>query len=304
MIRSTPLAAVVAAALAAAAPIQAARVLLVGTSVDLLPGTDRPGGVWAEELVLPYQRLSDAGHVVELASPAGRMTLDPASLDPEVVGAALARRVTGFAHLHRGELAAHGRLAEVALDEYDALYVAGGHGAVWDLADDVDLRRLAVHFLDAGRPLASVCHGPGFLARARRPGGDFVLSGYQVTGFSDEEERAIDMDGVVPFSLEQALQEASGGNYVSGPAFASHVVTDRNLVTGQNPASSAAVGEALASLLEARLAAVTAMPLAWIRAAAPTARRPGICYGGPGYYPYPCPPTPRDPNRPPVSSDH
>jgi putative intracellular protease/amidase len=242
----------VAAALAVATPVNAARILLVGTSIDLLPGTERPGGVWAEELVLPYQRLTEAGHVVELASPQGRMTLDPASLDAEVVGAELSRRVKAFAHLHRDEIAAHRRLATIGLDDYDALFVAGGHGAVWDLAEDVDLRRIAVHFLDGGRPLASVCHGPGFLARARRADGGLALAGYRVTGFSDEEERAIEMDGVVPFSLQQALEEASAGNYSAGPAFESHVVRDRNLVTGQNPASSDEAAESLVGLLGAR----------------------------------------------------
>lgn len=308
------------------ATAHADRILMVGTSVDTIPGTATATGVWGEELVLPYEAFVAAGHQVELASPLGRLPVDAASHDPETVGRDLARRVKGFLLLHRSELEATRRLSEIDADSYDALFVVGGHGVMWDLADDQDLRRLTEELLSEGRALATLCHGPAFLATATDATGRPLIRGFRVTGFSDAEERAIEMQDVVPFSLEQGLSEASGGRYSSGPAFESHVVVDRHLVTGQNPASSAGVAEALLELLgerehQGRAAAAAADhdhdPVAHVHADDTVVCRPcrgsGWLQGGPGYYRYRCsdcggtgraPRRPGDPIRPPTSTDH
>ena len=171
-------------------------------------------------------------------------------LDPRVVAnkevrqAALRFRVR-YAHLMRNTV----HLAEIDGDRYDAIFVPGGHGVMFDVATDPVLAKLTVQFLRQGKLIGSVCHGPCFLAKARDKNGRFAARGYEVTGFSNEEEEGVKMVEKMPFSLEDELTKASGGRYAKGPQWLCHIVKSRNLITGQNPASSASVAKALIAML-------------------------------------------------------
>ena len=226
-------------------------VLIVLSNVSLIPGTMEKTGVWAEELVVPYELFKEAGFEVTLASPKGGEALfDEKSLDPRMVPDKNVRQATlrfkvRYAHLMRNTL----HLAEVKGDEFDAIFVPGGHGVMFDVATDPTLAKLTVQFLRQGKIVGSVCHGPCFLAKARDKRGRFALSGYEVTGFSNEEEEGVKMVDKMPFSLEDELIKASGGLYSKGPSWQCYVVKSRNLVTGQNPASSEKAAQEVINLL-------------------------------------------------------
>ena len=229
----------------------APRVLVVLSNVSLIPGTMEKTGVWAEELVVPYELFKKAGFEVTLASPKGGEALfDEKSLDPRMVPDKSVRQATlrfkvRYAHLMRNTL----HLAEVNGDDFDAIFVPGGHGVMFDVATDPTLAKLTVQFLRQGKIVGSVCHGPCFLAKARDKRGRFAVSGYEVTGFSNEEEEGVKMVEKMPFSLEDELIKASGGLYSKGPSWQCYVVKSRNLVTGQNPASSEKAAHEVIKLL-------------------------------------------------------
>ena len=143
------------------------------------------------------------------------------------------------------------RLADIKAEVFDTVFYPGGHGPLWDLAEDRDSIALVEATFAAGKPLAVVCHAPGVLKDARDPYGLPLVQGKAVTGFSNTEEAAVGLTHVVPFLVEDMLK-AHEGIYERGPDWASHVVTDHNLVTGQNPASSKAAAQALLALLETR----------------------------------------------------
>jgi putative intracellular protease/amidase len=145
-------------------------------------------------------------------------------------------------------LAATRKLGDVVKEDFDAVFYPGGHGPLWDLADDRDSIGLIEATFAAGKPVAAVCHAPGVLKEARDPYGLPLVQGKAVTGFSNSEEAAVGLTDVVPFRVEDMLSE-HGGVYEKGPDWASHVVTDHNLITGQNPASSRAAAEALLEML-------------------------------------------------------
>ncbi len=229
----------------------APKVLIVVSNISLIPGTMEKTGVWAEELVVPYEMFKEAGFEVALASPkGGEAVFDERSLDPRVVADKEIRLKTlqfkiRYAHLMRNTI----HLSEVRGVEYDALFVPGGHGVMFDVATCSTLAKLTVQFLRQGKIVGSVCHGPCFLATARDRKGRYAVAGYEVTGFSNEEEVGVAMVEKMPFSLEDELQKASGGLYSRGPAWQSYVLKDKNLVTGQNPASSKDAAQKVIDLL-------------------------------------------------------
>lgn len=229
------------------------KVLVVLTSHDRLGDTGKKTGFWLEELAAPYYRLKDAGAVITLASPkGGQPPLDPKSSEPASQTEAT-RRFDGDAAA-QAELANTVRLAEVATDEFDAVFYPGGHGPLWDLANDSDSIRLIEGFLAEGKPVAAVCHAPAVLVRAKKPDGSPLPEGKRVTGFSNSEEAAVELTEVVPFLLEDRLVEL-GGRYEKGDDWMPHVVVDGLLITGQNPASSEAVADALLRSTRGRTAA-------------------------------------------------
>jgi putative intracellular protease/amidase len=224
------------------------KILMVLTSHDRLGNTGRKTGFWLEEFAAPYYVFKDAGADVTLASPkGGQPPLDPKSDEADAQTDATRRfRADGEA---TAALASTRVLAEVADEDFDAVFYPGGHGPLWDLANDEHSIRLIESTYAAGKPIALVCHAPGVLAKARTRSGAPLVQGKQVTGFSNSEEAAAGLSAIVPFLVEDALT-ANGGGYSKADDWAPHVVTDVNLVTGQNPASSEGAARTLLSVLE------------------------------------------------------
>ncbi|MEU8381429.1 type 1 glutamine amidotransferase domain-containing protein [Streptosporangium sp. NPDC048865] len=222
------------------------KVLIVLTSHDELGDTGRKTGFWLEELAAPYYRFKDAGWEITLASPkGGRPPLDPKS-DEEESKTDQTRRFTADAEAE-ALLDETVRLDSVSADDFDTVFYPGGHGPLWDLAEDETSIRLIERIVASGKPLALVCHAPGVLRHARRPDGGALVEGRRVTGFTDSEEEAVGLTKVVPFLVEDELV-AKGADFSRAGDFEPYVVTDGLLVTGQNPASSGPAAAELISL--------------------------------------------------------
>jgi putative intracellular protease/amidase len=219
------------------------RILVVLTSHDQLGSTGRKTGFWLEELAAPYYVFVDAGAEVTLASPKGGLPpLDPASDTPDAASAATRRFQAD--HAAQSALANTLPLDEVRAAGFDAVFYPGGHGPLWDLAEDPKSISLIEDTLAAGKPLAAVCHAPGAFRHAKWVDGSPLVSGRAVTGFANTEERAVGLSDTVPFLVEDMLA-AEGGKYSKAADWQVHVVTDGMLITGQNPASSGPAAQAL-----------------------------------------------------------
>ena len=223
------------------------KVLMVLTSHDRLGDTGKKTGFWLEEFAAPYYVFKDAGVDVALVSPkGGQPPLDPKSDEPDAQTPATERfRKDPDA---QKALAHTRRLADVQASEYDAVFYPGGHGPLWDLAEDHDSIALIESTYAAVKPVALVCHAPGVLRHAKGIDEAPLVRGRRVTGFTNSEEAAVGLTDVVPFLVEDMLK-ANGGRYEKKADWASHVITDGNLVTGQNPASSEAAAKAVLTLL-------------------------------------------------------
>lgn len=223
------------------------KVLMVLTSHDTLGNTGRKTGFWLEELAAPYYAFLDAGAEIVLASPAGgQPPLDPKSNEPDFQ--------TDMTHRFEADpaatamLASTVRLDSVAPADFDAVFYPGGHGPLWDLAESPVSIQLIEGFLAAGKPAALVCHAPGVLRNVKKPDGTPLVQGKKVAGFTNTEEEAVGLTNVVPFLVEDMLK-ANGGLYSKGPDWASYVVRDGLLITGQNPGSSSEAAHVLIDLL-------------------------------------------------------
>jgi putative intracellular protease/amidase len=218
------------------------KILMVLTSHDRLGDTGRKTGFWLEEFAAPYYAFTDAGAEVTLASPkGGQPPIDPKSELPE--NQTLAQQRFKKDEAAQRALAQTVRLSDVRAEDYDTVFYPGGHGPMWDLAEDPVSIALIEAFYDAGKPVAAVCHAPGVLHRVRSKG-ESIVKGKRVTGFANSEEEAVQLTKVVPFLVEDELKRL-GGRYEKGPDWQSFVVVDGRLITGQNPASSSAGAEAL-----------------------------------------------------------
>jgi putative intracellular protease/amidase len=225
-------------------------VLIVLTSHDQLGDTGRKTGFWLEELAAPYYAFQDAGAKIVLASPeGGQPPLDPKSNEPSSQ-TDLTRRFEAD-HDATVQLSATVRLDIVRQADFDTVFYPGGHGPLWDLAEDKSSIALLESMIAAGKPVALVCHAPGVLRHVKTPGGKPLVEGKKVTGFADTEEEAVGLTKVVPFLVEDELK-AKGGIYSKGPDWGPYVVTDGLLITGQNPASSAPAAKALIELVAAK----------------------------------------------------
>ncbi|MFG3343931.1 type 1 glutamine amidotransferase domain-containing protein [Streptomyces sp. NPDC048018] len=218
------------------------KILFVMTGADhwtLADGTEHPTGFWAEEAAAPYEAFTGAGHEVVVATPGGVVpTVDRGSLAPEVNGGQegadrIAKVLDSFAGLENPI-----RLEDVRLDDYAAVFYPGGHGPMEDLAVDATSGRLLVDALASGRPLAVVCHAPAALLAAVKEDGTNAFAGYRVAAFTNAEETQAGFADKARWLLETRLLEA-GVDVRAGEPWAPNVVVDRNLITGQNPASSA-----------------------------------------------------------------
>lgn len=225
------------------------KVLMVLTSHDQLGDTGRKTGFWLEELAAPYYVFKEAGFQITLASPkGGQPPLDPKSNEPAFQTDAT-RRFEADANVIEA-LANTVKLADVAASDFDTVFYPGGHGPMWDLAESKVSSALIESFIAARKPTALVCHAPGVLRHVKSADGRPLVEGRRVTGFANTEEAAVGLTEVVPFLVEDELK-AKGGFYSSGPDWSSHVVQDGLLITGQNPASSAAAAKRVVEELKA-----------------------------------------------------
>jgi putative intracellular protease/amidase len=223
--------------------VNAMKVLMVLTSHDQLGNTGRKTGFWLEELAAPYYAFKDAGAEIVLASPlGGQPPLDPKSNEP-MFQTELTRRFEADADAN-AQLAHTVRLDSVSQADFDTVFYPGGHGPLWDLAEDPHSIALIEAFIAANKPVALVCHAPGVLRDVKAPDGLPLVAGKQVTGFTNTEEDGVGLTDVVPFLVEDMLK-AKGGHYSKGADWGSNVVADGLLITGQNPASSAEAAEVL-----------------------------------------------------------
>jgi putative intracellular protease/amidase len=225
------------------------KILMVLTSHDRLGDTGHKTGFWLEEFAAPYYAFKDAGAEIVLASPrGGQPPLDPKSDAPDAQTEAT-RRFRADAAATQA-LATTLKLADAAKGQYDAVFYPGGHGPLWDLAEDPDSIRLIERSYASGKPVGAVCHAPAVFRHTRHGDGRPLVQNKSVTGFSNSEEAAVGLTEVVPFLVEDMLK-ANGGHYASKADWQPHAITDGNLVTGQNPASSVAAAKAVLALLRA-----------------------------------------------------
>lgn len=219
------------------------KILMVLTSHDQLGDTGEKTGFWLEEFAAPYYVFRDAGAEITLASPkGGQPPLDPKSDAPDAQTSATKRFSSD--REAQAELSGTAKLSDLSADDYDAVFYPGGHGPLWDLAEDPVSIRLIETFFAAGKPVGAVCHAPAVLRHAKQSDGSPLVQGKRVTGFSNSEEAAVQLTDVVPFLLEDELK-SKGADYSRAEDWHSYIVQDGNLVTGQNPASSEAAAEAL-----------------------------------------------------------
>ena len=219
------------------------KILMVLTSHDQLGNTGAKTGFWLEEFAAPYYVFKDAGAEVTLASPqGGQPPLDPKSDDAGAQTDAT-RRFKADAAAQK-QLASTHRLADVQAVDYDAVFYPGGHGPLWDLAEDAHSIALIEATLNSGKPVAAVCHAPAVLRHPKGKDGQPVVKGKNVTGFTNTEEAAVGLTEVVPFLVEDMLK-ANGGHYAKLGDWQPYAITDGLLITGQNPASSEPAAHAL-----------------------------------------------------------
>ncbi|MFN5350122.1 MAG: type 1 glutamine amidotransferase domain-containing protein [Polaromonas sp.] len=224
------------------------KILMVLTSHDQLGNTGKKTGFWLEEFAAPYYVFKDAGADITVVSPkGGQPPLDPASDAPDAQTDDTRRFKSDSAA--QALLASTGKLASVSGKNFDAVFYPGGHGPLWDLAEDADSIKLIESMAAAGKTVAAVCHAPGVLRHAKAADGSPLVKGKKVTGFTNTEEAAVQLTDIVPFLVEDMLVK-NGGLYSKGADWQSYVLTDGKLITGQNPASSAAAAHAVLEQLK------------------------------------------------------
>lgn len=232
------------------------KVLFVTTSHDTMGDTGDKTGVWLEELAAPYYVFKEVGADITVASPKG----GPVPLDPKSQGIIIATRNTKR-FLKDGEamnfISDSMVLSEIKADDFDAVFLPGGHGPLWDLADNKILKQLLEAFDTDGKPIGAVCHGVVGLVSLQNDQGEFLVKGKRLTGFSNSEEESAGLTSVVPFLLETKLLSL-GALYSKEANYVSYVVADGNIITGQNPASSEEVAKKIVALVKHDIGAATA----------------------------------------------
>ena len=224
------------------------KIAMILTSHDQLGNTGHKTGFWLEEFAAPYYTFIDAGAEVTLASPAGgQPPLDPKSDDPSAQTDDTKRFKADAAA--QKALTSTVKLDTIKAEDFDAVFYPGGHGPLWDLAEDKQSINLIETTFAAGKPLALVCHAPGVLRHTKAANGEPLVKGKSVAGFTNTEEEAVHLTNVVPFLVEDMLKE-NGGIYSKGADWHPYVVTAGNLITGQNPASSGKAAEELLAMLK------------------------------------------------------
>jgi putative intracellular protease/amidase len=225
------------------------KILMVLTSHDKLGDTGRKTGFWLEEMAAPYYVFKDAGVDLTLASPkGGRPPLDPKSQDPNFQTDITRRFEKDSAA--ESQLDKTVRLESVKQEDYDTVFYPGGHGPMWDLAEDPNSIKLIESFLAAKKHVALVCHAPGVLRHVKTPAGKPLVDGKKVTGFTNGEEADVGLTKIVPFLVEDELLRL-GAIYSKVKNWGVYTITDGLLITGQNPASSGPAAKVLIDALKA-----------------------------------------------------
>lgn len=233
--------------------MQSKPVLMIVTSQSEMGTSGKPTGIWAEELTTPYYALVDAGFEVVIASPKG-------GKPPFAAGSVKENRDENEASVARflndksamAKFNATHKTVSVKMEDYSALFLPGGHGTMWDTSTDEATARLVGDSFNSGKPTAAVCHGPAGLVKALRTDGKSILRGLKVNGFTNAEETAAGLMGIVPFHLESVMRDL-GGIFENGPLWGAYAVRDGHLITGQNPASSALVAQHIVAALQERI---------------------------------------------------
>lgn len=224
------------------------KVLFVVTSHSILGKTGRTTGIWFEELATPYYVFTDAGYKVRVVSVAGGpVPIDPESLLKDGNNPPSVERFLQDSSA-KDQIRYSNSTTSLNIEDYEAIFLPGGHGTMWDLPNSCDLARLVMGFYAAGKPVGAVCHGPAGLIGSCKPNGEPLVKGLRMTGFTNGEEEAVELTGVVPFLLENRLTEL-GATFVNSDNFQPNTIIDGNLITGQNPQSSEGTANALLDLL-------------------------------------------------------
>jgi len=228
--------------------MKSTKVLFIATSHDKLGNTDEKTGVWLEELAIPYYVFKDAGADVTLASPMGGLVpLDPKS-QSIILATFGSKRFLKDAEA-MNFLSHSMLLKDVKADDFDVIFLPGGHGPMWDLADNKILKQLLEAFNTKNKPIGAVCHGVAGLLSLKNDKAEFFVKGKQLTCFSNSEEKLSGLTEVVPFLLETKLLSL-GALYSKGADYVGHVVADGNIITGQNPASSKELAHKIIALVQ------------------------------------------------------
>ena len=224
------------------------KILMVLTSHSELGNTGKKTGFWIEEFAAPYYLFQEAGAEITLASPkGGQPPIDPTSDKPENQTPATIKFKAD--EKLQETLSQTKKLSDISQEDFDAVFFPGGHGPLWDLTNDNDSIKLIEAFWSNKKPVAAVCHAPAVLLNVKDENDDALVKGKKVTGFTNSEEEAVQLTDIVPFLLEDELK-SKGGIYSNKEDWASYVVTDGLLITGQNPQSSEAAAEELLKMLK------------------------------------------------------
>jgi putative intracellular protease/amidase len=224
------------------------KILFIASSHDRMGNTDNKTGVWLEELATPYYIFKDAGAEITLASPkGGPVPLDPKSQSIMVVTSGTKRFLKDEEAMN---FLAHSiLLEEINADDFDVVFLPGGHGPLWDIADNKIVKQLLEAFNNKNKPIGAVCHGVAGLLSVQDDQGKTLIKGKQLTGFTNSEEESAGLTGIVPILLETELVSL-GALFSKGANYTSHVVTDGNIITGQNPASSEALAKTIVAYVK------------------------------------------------------
>jgi putative intracellular protease/amidase len=223
------------------------KVLVVLPSHDQLGNTGQKTGFWLEEFTDPYYKFIDSGYEVTIASPrGGKPPVDPKSTQKENQSESTQRfEKDKFA---QAKLENTLVLSQVSASDYDTLFLPGGHGPMWDLSSDENMKKIVEDFYSDKKIVSAVCHGPAGLLQATDRNGNSILKGKKITGFTDNEESAVGLTKAVPFSLENRMKEL-GGKFEKGQDFKPFVISDGQLITGQNPKSALPTAEKVIEIL-------------------------------------------------------
>ena len=228
----------------------APKILIVTTSHANMGDTDKKTGLWIEELTTPYYAFADAGALVTVASiKGGAVPIDPGSQKADGENSPSVERFRSDEVVQQAVMNTLA-IADVKASDYDAVFLPGGHGTMWDLPESDRLAQIISETLEQGRIVSAVCHGPAGLVSAKTAAGEPIVKGRKVAAFTDSEENAVGLSDTVPFLLESKLRELGADVQTSGN-FEAFAVADGNLITGQNPMSSELVAEKVLSAISA-----------------------------------------------------